>query len=240
MGRLCESPRRSVGMPRSGDRGRRISGGLAGSMKSSASVQAGHNYHEVHLTRHPAREVVWKVLADFVAPWIPDDSHVLELGAGYCDWINAVRARRKVALDSWPEFPLYAAPDSTPSSSMPSPAREFGVETFDVVVLPISSALRADVAWSLVRDVTALLRPGGRFIVIQPNFRYAYRNYFDDYTHRSVFTDTSLGNLLRAHGFRVELSRPKFLPYSMRGIRSSIPAWLIMPIGSAVKPSPQM
>jgi SAM-dependent methyltransferase len=208
-------------------------------MKSSASVQAGHTYHEVHLTRHPAREAVWKVLADFVAPWIPDDSHVLELGAGYCDWINAVRARRKVALDSWPEFPLYAAPDVEPLVfDAVTGLGKLGVETFDVVIASnFLEHFEADVAWSLVRDVTALLRPGGRFIVIQPNFRYAYRKYFDDYTHRSVFTDTSLGNLLRAHGFRVELSRPKFLPYSMRGIRTSIPAWLIRAyLRSPVKP----
>jgi SAM-dependent methyltransferase len=208
-------------------------------MKSSASVQAGHNYHEVHLTRHPAREAVWKVLADFMAPWIPDDSHVLELGAGYCDWINAVRARRKVALDSWPEFPLYAAPDVEPLVfDAVTGLGKLGVETFDVVIASnFLEHFEADVVWSLVRDVTAVLKPGGRFIVIQPNFRYAYRNYFDDYTHRSVFTDTSLGNLLRAHGFRVELSRPKFLPYSMRGIRSSVPAWLIRAyLRSPVKP----
>lgn len=208
-------------------------------MKSSASVQAGHSYHEVHLTRHPAREAVWKVLADFVAPWIPADSHVLELGAGYCDWINAVRAKRKVALDSWPEFPLYAAPDVEPLVfDAVTGLGTLGVATFDVVIASnFLEHFEADVAWSLVRDVTALLRPGGRFIVIQPNFRYAYRNYFDDYTHRSVFTDTSLGNLLRAHGFRVELSRPKFLPYSMRGIRTSIPAWLIRAyLRSPVKP----
>ncbi|RPH58897.1 MAG: class I SAM-dependent methyltransferase, partial [Acidobacteria bacterium] len=173
------------------------------------------------------------------APWIPDDSHVLELGAGYCDWINAVRAKRKVALDSWPEFPLYAAPDVEPLVfDAVTGLGKLGVETFDVVIASnFLEHFEADVAWSLVRDVTALLRPGGRFIVIQPNFRYAYRKYFDDYTHRSVFTDTSLGNLLRAHGFRVELSRPKFLPYSMRGIRTSIPAWLIRAyLRSPVKP----
>ena len=52
-----------------------------------------------------------------------------------------------------------------------------------------------------------MLRPGGRLLVIQPNFRYAFREYFDDYTHRSMFTDVSLPNLLRAQGFEIERVR---------------------------------
>jgi SAM-dependent methyltransferase len=183
--------------------------------------------------------MVWKVLADCVAPWIPLDSHVLELGAGYCDWINAVRATRKMALDRWQEFPRYAARDVEPVvADAVTGLGMLGGNTFDVVIASnFLEHFEADVVRSLVRDVTRILKPGGRFIVIQPNFRYAYRTYFDDYTHRSVFTDTSLGNLLRAHGFSVEVSQPKFLPYSMRGLRSSIPAWLIRAyLRSPVKP----
>jgi SAM-dependent methyltransferase len=208
-------------------------------MRGPASVQAGPNYHEIHLANHPARGTVWKVLADFVAPWIPLNSHVLELGAGYCDWINAVRATRKVALDWWQEFPRYAARDVEPVvADAVTGLGTLGGDMFDVVIASnFLEHFEADVVWSLVRDVTRILKPGGRFIIIQPNFRYAYRTYFDDYTHRSVFTDTSLGNLLRAHHLSVEVSQPKFLPYSMRGIRSTIPAWLIRAyLRSPVKP----
>ena len=56
-------------------------------------------------------------------------------------------------------------------------------------------------------------------IVVQPNFRYAYRQYFDDYTHRSTFTHVSLANLLRSKGLRVLHVEPRFLPYSMRESR---------------------
>jgi SAM-dependent methyltransferase len=84
-----------------------------------------------------------------------------------------------------------------------------------------------DVAGQIVGDVAALLRPGGRFIVIQPNFRYAAREYFDDYTHRAIFTDRSLPALLAAHGFAVDKVEPKFLPYSMQKRRVPVTAWLI-------------
>jgi hypothetical protein len=80
------------------------------------------------------------------------------------------------------------------------------------------------VAASVVDDVGRMLKPGGRFIIIQPNFRYAAKHYFDDYTHRSVFTDVSLPNLLRAHGFAIDRVDPRFLPYSMRGDEAADPS----------------
>ena len=64
-------------------------------------------------------------------------------------------------------------------------------------------------------------------ILIQPNFRYAFREYFDDYTHRAVFTDVSLPALLRAEGFAVERVEPRFLPYSMQGSRLPVAPWLV-------------
>ena len=89
----------------------------------------------------------------------------------------------------------------------------FGRGQFDVVLASnVLEHFSPDTASSIVGDVASLLRAGGRLIVIQPNFRYAYRHYFDDYTHRSIFTDVSLPNLLRSHGFTIDALRPKFLP----------------------------
>ena len=59
----------------------------------------------------PARAVVWaRRSRSYLRPWVPPDAHVLEIGAGYCCWINAVAAARRVAVDSWPEIARHAAP----------------------------------------------------------------------------------------------------------------------------------
>ena len=79
----------------------------------------------------------------------------------------------------------------------------------------------------LIAETFACLHTHGRFIVIQPNFQLAYRHYFDDYTHRSIFTDVSLANLMRVHGFHIERLQRKFLPYSLRDSRLPTLAWLI-------------
>ena len=196
-------------------------------------------YHDVHLTEDPARRIVWEVLADYLSPWVPADAHVLEIGAAYCYWINRVRAARKVAVDIWPELPRFAAPgvDATILDAATA-LRTLGEQRFDVVMASnVLEHFEPDIASSVVGDVASLLRHRGRFIVIQPNFKYAYRQYYDDYTHRAVFTDTSLSNLLRAHGFSIERSVPRFLPYSMRGTRSPIRPWLVRAyLRSPIKP----
>jgi hypothetical protein len=196
-------------------------------------------YHAVHLTRHPARSIVWSVVAEHVARWIPTDGHVVELGAGYCDWINNVRAARRVAVDIWPELPRFTAEGvQALVLDVSVGLGALGHEVFDVVTASnLLEHFEPGPASTLVADAAALLRPGGRFILIQPNFRYAYRHYFDDYTHRSVFTDISLPTLLRSHGLRVEVVQPRFLPYSLRDTRMPIAPWMVRAyLRSPVKP----
>ena len=186
---------------------------MADGMTQHAARAAG-DYHSVHLTEDPARAVVWRAVADHLSGWIAPDARVLELGAGYCCWINAVRAGRKVAVDSWPGFADYAARDvQAVVMDAANGLRSLGGGQFDAVLASnFLEHFEPEAAAGIVADVAALLRPGGRFLIVQPNFRYAFRQYFDDYTHRSVFTDVSLPNLLRAQGFAIETVQPRYLP----------------------------
>lgn len=60
------------------------------------------------------------------------------------------------------------------------------------------------------------LRSGGLFVLVQPNFALCPREYFDDYTHKKVFTDKSLVGLLRSKGFELVDVKRRFLPFSMK------------------------
>jgi hypothetical protein len=52
--------------------------------------------------------------------------------------------------------------------------------------------------------------------ILQPNYRFAYREYFDDYTHIAVYSDRSLVDFLEAHGFQVLECHPRFLPLTIK------------------------
>lgn len=186
-------------------------------------------YHDVHLTPDPARTVVWEAVAAHLAPWLPPEGTVLEIGAGYCDWINSVHAARRVAVDMWPRFASYAA-DGVEATVLDAATELWKLQdaSFDAVLASnVLEHFTPEVVPTVVAGIARLLRTGGRFLVIQPNFRYAARTYFDDYTHRSIFTHVSLPALLRAQGFAIDRIEPRFLPYSMRGVRVPITRWLV-------------
>jgi SAM-dependent methyltransferase len=182
-------------------------------------MTARSDYHTVHLPDDPARAIVWREIAAHLREWVGSSAHVLEIGAGYCGWINAVDAARRVAVDAWPGFVQHAAPGvETAVLDLRNGLASLADDSLDVVLASnVLEHFEPDAVDAIVADAVRILRRNGRLIVIQPNFRYAYRRYFDDYTHRSVFTHVSLPNLLRSHGVRIVRLEPRFLPYSMRG-----------------------
>jgi ubiquinone/menaquinone biosynthesis C-methylase UbiE len=88
----------------------------------------------------------------------------------------------------------------------------------------------------LLAEAVRVLRPGGRLILLQPNFRLQPGRYFDDYTHVAIFTDQSLRDYLAAGGWQVEHVAPRFLPLSMRSRGSSLSFLVPWYLRSPVKP----
>jgi len=196
-------------------------------------------YHSVHLTQDDARSILWDVLVEYLQPYVPENARALELGAGYCYWINGVRASYKVAIDLWREFPKHAAADVQPI--LHDLSLGLGIlakQEFDVILASnLFEHFEPDITTRLIADTFQLLRHQGRLIVIQPNFHYAYRHYFDDYTHRSIFTHISLPNLMRAQGFEILKMDARFTPYSIRDTPIKINPWLIRSyLRSPIKP----
>jgi hypothetical protein len=86
----------------------------------------------------------------------------------------------------------------------------------------------------LLAGVRKILSPRGTLNIIQPNYRYAYREYFDDYTHIAIYSHISLCDVLRVSGFDIVDVQPRFLPLSIKSrlpVRESlIRAYLASPI----------
>lgn len=61
-------------------------------------------YHNIRIPYDQRRTILWSVLVkDFFQKYIKESDCVLELGAGYGDFINFVNARKKIAIDIWRE-----------------------------------------------------------------------------------------------------------------------------------------
>jgi len=53
----------------------------------------------------------------------------------------------------------------------------------------------------LVSEIFRVLKPGGIVITLCPDWKFNYRTYFEDYTHRTPFMQSSLRDILLIHGF---------------------------------------
>ena len=193
-------------------------------------------YHNTRLAHDPRRAVVWHSLWQYYFRHrIHADDCVLDLGCGYGDFINAVQARRRIAIDAWPGFPRHvAAGVETIVGSVTDVA---GIDDASVNYAFASNLLehlsQADIS-AMLDGLQSKLRPGGTLTVIQPNWRFASREYFDDYTHVSIWSHVSLADFFRASGWDVLEVIPRFLPLTVKSRLPTHPwliaAWLASPI----------
>jgi SAM-dependent methyltransferase len=193
-------------------------------------------YYTTRLGHDERREKVWRYLTPYLQRFVPGNAAVLELGAGYCYFINSVRAARRVAVDVSPEIERWKGPDVEAfSADALQYLRGIEPQQFDFI---LASNFFEHFEWPQLNEMLTLLyrvlRPSGRLAIIQPNFRLVPGRYFDDYTHRAIFTDVSIGDWLRSGGFHVVELVPRFLPFTVKsrlGILSFlIPLYLRSPI----------
>jgi ubiquinone/menaquinone biosynthesis C-methylase UbiE len=181
-------------------------------------VEFEHGYFETRFSFSKDRERLWPVLVAYLQrKYIPKDAIILDLGAGYCHFINYVQAKEKHALDISPIILKYAAADVITHVCSCTDMTELADSYFDVVFASnLFEHLERSAFWQALKEVRRVLKNGGKLIVIQSNFRLCYKSYFDDYTHIQVFTDKSLVDALESVGFKVTTVVPGFLPFSVK------------------------
>jgi SAM-dependent methyltransferase len=195
-------------------------------------------YHTTRFTPDPRRRVLWQTLVDCVFQrQIPPGGVVLELGAGYGEFINAVKARRKLAVDQWPG--MLAHLDVGVEGLVTRITQLEGVADGSVDYV-FSSNCFEHVSQSELLECLAQLRrkmkPGAMLTIVQPNFKYCAREYFDDYTHVSIYTDKGLSDLLSANGFKVVRRVPRFMPFTIKGSLPVHPLLIRLYLISPFKP----
>jgi len=194
-------------------------------------------YFDTRLAQDPNREKVWQHLCAWFARYVPEGADVLELGAGWCDFSNHVRAGSVVAMDLDATVEKAAAPHVTAIVGDSTRLDRFADDSFDVVFASnLLEHLHREQSDALLAGARRVLRPGGRLILMQPNFRLNPGRYFDDFTHVAVFTDQSLQDYLVASGFTVERAYPRFMPLTLKSQGSRLTFLVPHYLRSPVKP----
>ena len=195
-------------------------------------------YFETRFTDDPRREILWRTLVShYFQSRIPPESCVLELGAGYGNFINNVRAARRIAQDQWPDFSKHLAPDV---ESHVGPVTDLSFLADNSIDFVFASNLFEHVSQQDFASVLAQLRrklkPQGTITVLQPNYRYAFREYFDDYTHITPYSHLSICDFLYANSYDVVQCVPRFLPLTLKSRLKVSPLLIRLYLLSPIKP----
>ena len=179
-------------------------------------------YFETRLAPTPKRAKTWVHICAYLKRFISPNA-------------NHVQAKRVVAMDLDSTVSKAAVGHVEAVVGDCTDLSRFAAGEFDVVFASnLLEHLPRELTESLLAGAARVLSPGGRLIIMQPNFRLNPGGYFDDYTHVAIYTDRSLADYLTSLGWTIEIVMPRFLPLTLKskasGLTFLVPWYLRSPI----------
>ena len=164
------------------------------------------------------RKNMWKFLCDhFLQKYIQKESTVLDVAAGYCEFINNIRARKKIALDYNPDIKKFAENNVKVIISNSTKMKKLNNNCINVVFTSnfFEHLTKEDIVKTIM-EIHRVLKKDGKFLIIQPNIRFCYRDYWMFFDHITPLDDRSLSEVLELNGFKIIEIKSKFLPYTTK------------------------
>lgn len=173
-------------------------------------VEVVYNEQDRPLTDYPNRLAYYL----FTRYGIQPGQKLLDIGCGRGEFLRGfincgVRGfgvdRSSAAQRYCPQADLRVA--DLESSPLP-----FDDNTFDVVY---SKSVIEHFYYpeKLIKEIYRVIKPGGLVITLCPDWEFNYRIYFEDYTHRTPFMQSSLRDIQVIHGFEeIKVERFRQLP----------------------------
>lgn len=196
------------------------------------------NYEKTRFVWDKNRRKVWIEIARYLQRYIKKDSNILDMGSGYCDFINFIKAKKKYALDKCIDPNKFASQEViTIFGDFSLIKDKIKDNSLDVVFASnFFEHLKEEELEKCINLLKKKMKEKGRLIIIQPNFRLCYKNYFDDYTHTKAWTDISLRDYLKSKNFAIHIVKPKFLPFSMKSMLPKIRFLVRLYLNCPIKP----
>ena len=166
-----------------------------------------------------ARAEVWSEIASFVHERLGRPARVLDPAAGTCEFINAVPAAERWAIDRVSFDGVRTAPGTNlvisdvMDADLPSGHFDGAFVSNFLEHLPTPDAIAA-----FLERMHGWMTPGGSIAILGPNYRYCSDVYWDCADHWLALTHVAIEEHLYSAGFTLRETHPRFLPYSFRGV----------------------
>lgn len=165
------------------------------------------------------KQLVWGALSRWLFEgFLKSPEKVLDPAGGLCEFINSIPAKEKWTIDIEPEFIGKHAGKDVRVIIGNNLQVDLPDNYFDAVF--ISNFLehlhsQEEVALLLGRMQKAM-KKAGRIVIMGPNFKYAYKEYFDFADHTVVLSELGVAEHLYGAGFEIVKIIPRFFPLSFR------------------------
>lgn len=187
---------------------------------ANASLHLARMYSERFNTNEQrTKQNIWKVLcSDFFQRYVRPSDTVLDVGAGYCEFINNIVCASKIALDLSEDTERYAAPGVRVVRCMSNTMVDIADASVDVAFASnfFEHMPSKAVFFETLLEIRRVLRPSGRLLILQPNIRFVGGEYWDFLDHHIPLTERTLVEALLAAQMRPVEVVPRFLPYTTK------------------------
>ena len=170
---------------------------------------------------------LWAILChNFLAHFIKPTDTVVDLGAGYCEFINNIRAKRRIAVDIKSDVKENAQSGvEVVEGSTKFIHRLFKPKSIDVIFISnlLEHLENKEEVFRLLFESYGILKKGGRLLIMQPDISLVGHEYWDFFDHKVPLTTVSLQEVLISIGFTINYLHSPFLPYTTK--TKYLPTW---------------
>lgn len=179
------------------------------------------NYYKVRFKDNELlkRRLLWKTLCFlFFQKYISKTDIVLDIGAGYCEFINNIKCYKKIALDLNPSTKRLANKDVEvlQINAFKIPFKFYG--KVDIIFMSnfLEHLHSKEEVIELLSICNKILKKKGKLLLLQPNINLVKESYWDFIDHIIPLNTNCIKEALEIGGFKIEKFIEKFLPYSTK------------------------
>ncbi len=185
------------------------------------------------------KEAIWRELGKYFQRYIAADARVVDIACDLGYFIRNVRAGERWATDIRdvgatlpPDVHFIRASGLDLADVLPN-------DSFDLAFFSnyLEHLASTEAVLEQLRVAFALLKRGGKVLILQPNIRLIGGSYWDFIDHQTALTEKSLGEAATMAGFKTKQVIARFLPYTTKSrfpqhpllVRAYLhlpPAWL--------------